>query len=58
MFFSATGASSGELLKGVRFFGGGAQTQSLVMRSRSGTLRWIDSLHDFTRLDKVRFREE
>ena len=57
VFFAATGASSGELLKGVRFFGGGAQTQSLVMRSRSGTIRWIDAVHDFTQLDKVRFRD-
>ena len=56
VFFAATGASSGELLKGVRFFGGGAQTQSLVMSSRSGTIRWIDALHDFTQLDKIRFR--
>ena len=55
VFFAATGASSGELLKGVRFFGGGAATQSLVMRSRSGTIRWIDALHDFTQLDKIRF---
>ena len=55
VFFAATGASSGELLRGVRFFGGGAETQSLVMRSRSGTIRWIDSLHDFDRLDKVRY---
>ena len=56
VFFAATGASSGDLLSGVRFFAGGAQTQSLVMRSRSGTLRWIDALHDFTRLDKVRYK--
>jgi fructose-1,6-bisphosphatase II len=56
VFFAATGASSGELLKGVKVLPGGAETQSLVMRSRSGTLRWIDSLHDFTRLDKVRFK--
>ena len=55
VFFSATGASTGELLKGVRFFSGGAETQSLVMRSRSGTRRWIDSTHNFDRLDKVRF---
>ncbi|PZC46381.1 MAG: fructose-1,6-bisphosphatase II [Chloroflexi bacterium] len=54
VFFAATGASDGELLRGVRYFGGGARTQSLVMRSRSGTIRWIDSTHDFTRLDKVR----
>ena len=58
VFFAATGASSGELLKGVRFFGGGAETQSLVMRSRSGTIRWIDALHDFTQLDKIRFSNE
>ena len=57
VFFAATGASTGELLKGVRFFGGGAQTQSLVMRSRSGTIRWIDSIHDFSRLDKVRYAD-
>jgi len=55
VFFSATGATTGELLKGVRFFGGGAETQSLVMRSRSGTVRWIDATHNFERLDKVRY---
>ena len=55
VFFAATGASSGELLRGVRFFGGGAETQSLVMRSRSGTTRWIDATHNFERLDKVRY---
>ena len=57
VFFAATGASSGELLKGVRFFGGGAQTQSLVMRSRSGTIRWIDAVHDFEQLDKIKVRQ-
>jgi len=57
VFFAATGVSSGELLKGVRYFGGGAWTQSLVMRSRSGTIRWMDSTHDFKRLDKLRFAD-
>ena len=57
VFFAATGASSGELLKGVRLFGGGAQTQSLVMRSRSGTIRWIDAVHDFEQLDKIKVRQ-
>jgi len=57
VFFSATGASTGDLLKGVRFTDGGAETQSLVMRSRSGTVRWIDSIHDFSRLDKIRFQD-
>ena len=56
VFFSATGASTGELLRGVSFHHGGATTQSLVMRSRSGTIRWIDAAHNFERLDKVRYR--
>ena len=49
VFFAATGVSTGGLLAGVRFFSGGAQTQSIAMRGRSGTVRWIDSRHDFTR---------
>ena len=57
VFFAATGVSAGDLLKGVRYFGGGAYTQSLVMRSHSGTTRWVDSVHDFTRLDKISFEE-
>ena len=54
VFFAATGASTGDLLRGVRYFAGGAQTHSLAMRSRSGTLRWVDTVHDFARLDKLR----
>ncbi|MFC1925805.1 class II fructose-bisphosphatase [Chloroflexota bacterium] len=53
VFFAATGVSSGELLKGVRYFSGGAQTQSIAMRCRSGTIRWIDAWHNFHRLDKL-----
>lgn len=53
VFFAATGVSSSELLKGVRYTSSGAQTQSLAMRSRSGTIRWIDAWHDFGRLDKL-----
>ena len=55
VFFAATGVSSGDFLKGVRYFSGGAQTQSVAMRCRSGTVRWIDSLHNFERLDKLSF---
>jgi fructose-1,6-bisphosphatase II len=51
LFFSATGITDGELLEGVKFTGTHASTQSLVMRSRSGTIRRIDSMH---RLDKIR----
>jgi fructose-1,6-bisphosphatase II len=53
VFFAATGVSSGELLKGVAYAGGGARTQSLAMRSKSGTIRTIDSWHNLNRLDKV-----
>jgi fructose-1,6-bisphosphatase II len=50
-FFAATGITDGELLRGVRFDNRGASTQSLVMRSRSGTVRLVDARH---RLDKLR----
>lgn len=50
VFFSATGITNGELLRGVRYYGGGATTHSMVMRSRSGTLRMITAQH---RLDKL-----
>ena len=53
VFFAATGVSTGEMLKGVRYFAGGAQTHSMAMRSRSGTIRWIDSWHNLERLDKL-----
>jgi fructose-1,6-bisphosphatase II len=49
-FFVATGVTSGDLLKGVRYRSGGAYTQSIVMRSKSGTIRIIDSYH---RLEKL-----
>ena len=50
VFFSATGVTDGELLKGVRYWGDGAGTQSLVMRSKSGTIRTIDSRHRWHKL--------
>jgi fructose-1,6-bisphosphatase II len=50
-FFAATGITDGELLRGVHYDGSGATTQSLVMRSRSGTVRRIDARH---RLDKLK----
>jgi fructose-1,6-bisphosphatase II len=52
-FFAATGITDGELLQGVRYFGGGATTESLVMRSYSGTIRWINARHNFNQLDKL-----
>jgi fructose-1,6-bisphosphatase II len=50
VFFAATGITDGELLKGVGYRAGGATTQSMVMRSRSGTIRVVDSEHQLTKL--------
>jgi fructose-1,6-bisphosphatase II len=53
VFFAATGVSTGDLLRGVRYFSGGAQTQSIAMRGRSGTMRWVDARHNFNKLEKL-----
>jgi fructose-1,6-bisphosphatase II len=45
VFFAATGVTDGEMLKGVHFFGNGATTNSIVMRSRTGTIRRMDVDH-------------
>ena len=47
VMFAATGVTSGAMLRGVRRFPGGAVTHSLVMRSKSGTVRYIDANHKF-----------
>ncbi len=52
VFFCATGVTDGDLLHGVRYRAGGATTQSLVMRSKSGTIRFIESHHQLTKLQK------
>lgn len=49
VMFCATGVTQGTLLNGVRFFHGGAKTHSVVMRSRSGTIRFIEAEHHFDR---------
>jgi fructose-1,6-bisphosphatase II / sedoheptulose-1,7-bisphosphatase len=47
--FAATGVTMGSMLKGVRRFKGGAMTNSLIMRSKSGTVRYIEAQHNFSR---------
>jgi fructose-1,6-bisphosphatase II len=47
--FAATGVTPGDMLRGVRFYRGGAETHSLVMRSRSGTVRKVETRHHFGR---------
>src|SRR5262249_45687729 len=49
VMFAATGVTTGAFLRGVQFFSGGAKTYSIVMRSKSGTIRNIESTHHFDR---------
>ena len=49
VMFAATGVTNGSMLKGVRRFGSGAFTHSVVMRSKTGTVRYVEATHDFTR---------
>jgi fructose-1,6-bisphosphatase II len=51
-FFAATGVTDGELLRGVHYDAKGATTQSLVMRSKSGTVRKIDARHQLAKLSR------
>jgi fructose-1,6-bisphosphatase II len=53
VFFAATGVTDGELLQGVRVRGGKATTESLVMRSRSGTVRTVTARHDQAKLREI-----
>ena len=48
VMFAATGVTSGSMLKGVRRFHNGAETHSIVMRSKTGTVRWISASHNYS----------
>jgi fructose-1,6-bisphosphatase II / sedoheptulose-1,7-bisphosphatase len=48
VMFAATGVTAGAMLRGVRRFGHGAVTHSIVMRSKSGTVRYVEAHHNFT----------
>ncbi|EUA32764.1 fructose-1,6-bisphosphatase, class II [Mycobacterium xenopi 4042] len=52
VFFCATGVTDGDLLKGVRYYPGGCTTQSIVMRSKSGTVRMIEAYHRLSKLNE------
>jgi fructose-1,6-bisphosphatase II / sedoheptulose-1,7-bisphosphatase len=54
VIFAATGVTDGNLLKGVAMSADGARTESLVMRSSTGTVRTIATVHDFTRKDWIK----
>ena len=49
VMFAATGVTSGAMLNGVRRVGHGAVTHSIVMRSKSGTVRYIEAHHNFAK---------
>jgi len=53
VFFAATGITDGELLGGVRYIGHGAETESLVIRGKTGTVRWINAKHNFEKLNPL-----
>ena len=53
VFFAATGITDGELLEGVRYSGQWAETQSLVIRGKTGTVRWIHAKHNFKKLNPI-----
>jgi fructose-1,6-bisphosphatase II len=53
-FFAATGVTSGSMLRGIHFYGNRVETHSVVMRSNSGTVRYIESVHHLDWLDEVR----
>ena len=52
-FFAATGVTDGDLLRGVRYQRGGARTHSLVMRSKSGTVRTLQATHSMEKLGEI-----
>jgi len=52
VFFCATGVTDGDLLKGVQYYGGGCTTSSIVMRSKSGTVRMIEAYHRLSKLNE------
>lgn len=49
VMFAATGVTSGSMLRGVRRYSGGATTHSIVMRSKTGTVRFVEAQHNFER---------
>ena len=53
VFFAATGVTDGEMLQGVHFAGGDAYTESVSMRSRSGTVRTVSAKHDRSKLREI-----
>lgn len=49
VMFAATAITDGDLLRGVNYFGGGVRTHSIVMRYKTGTVRFVDAIHKLDR---------
>jgi len=58
VFFAATGISDGDLLRGVRYFSGGASTNSIVMRAESGTVRVVETQHRWEKLSLTNLEDD
>jgi fructose-1,6-bisphosphatase II len=58
VFFAATGVTDGELLRGVRYHAGGATTNSMLTRSRTGTIRFVTAYHRREKLSQFRLLED
>ena len=53
MFFAATGVTSGDYLRGVDFRGDHVVTHSVIMRSKTGSIRYMDAVHNLARLREI-----
>lgn len=56
IIFVATGVTKGDILEGVSFFGGGARTHSMVLTSTTKQIRFVDTIHVFERVEKIRLK--
>ena len=52
VIFAATGVTDGSILRGVKYWPDGATTYSMVMRSQSGTVRYVEAQHQFAKLER------
>jgi fructose-1,6-bisphosphatase II len=53
VFFAATGVTDSEFLRGVNFYGDGAATHSVIMRSKTGSIRYMDAYHNLAKLRRI-----
>ncbi|MCL0066385.1 class II fructose-bisphosphatase [Thermodesulfovibrionales bacterium] len=56
IIFVATGVTKGDVLEGVTFFGGGARTYSMVLAAKTREIRFINTIHLFEKIDRIRLR--